>query len=346
MAELGKLWAGRAFGTNTGNLFAEIDSQTGVLAGTLRFSDTNFGLVIYKLKGMFDGSKVELEGDAIQSPPNVVTGHVTAKAVLTPSGNLKGQWGSSLGTAGTFELYPHDGDVGAQDNATGIPEQLHTQRIQVGAIRLYAQDVRSLAQVVKRDFSSGRIVVTYRSDGIENSRYIEDFEADASKLGEINYFRLNIQEPEAHGLNRNTMVELNAQGTNQIVAQGIYESWVIGKAEAVARNLRHYQKPIVTNVKRWGVTFNQIVLVVMLLSAPEIPTLLRRLSFAAIVILLLALFTAAHKRWVPTAQVFMAQRTPGIFERAWPIILSWLIAATATLAASYAFYVLNGKAPP
>lgn len=48
MPTLGKLWAGRIFGTNTGNFFLEVEcSQEGQVTGTFRLMDTSFGLTVY-----------------------------------------------------------------------------------------------------------------------------------------------------------------------------------------------------------------------------------------------------------------------------------------------------------
>lgn len=348
MAELGKLWAGRVFGTNTGNLFVELASTTvGELAGVLRFMDAAFGLVVYEVKGTFDGSNLALEGEPKQSAPGLETGRIEAHAVLTTSGTLRGTWKSSLGTAGTFELFPHDLPPADQTKQLGspVPEQLHTARLTVGAIRLYADDVRDLAQVQRKDFSVGRLIVTYRSAGIENTRYFEDFEQAAKGIGELQYLKISIQEPEAYGINRVAVVELDSQGRNDIIVQGIHESWVIGKAEAMARQLRRYEKTLVTNTKKFGLGLNQLIFLTMLVLFPEIESLWRRAVFAVIVLCLAWALFWAHQRFLPNVVVYISPHKPGPLARAWPAILSWLIASTASLAAAIAFYFLAQRSP-
>ena len=107
MSEIGRLWAGRVFGTNTGNLFVELDQTEAGVSGTLRLLDTLYGLSIYEITGSIDGSTLEFEGEPKQVAPGVETGRFVAKATLTPQGHFRGQWQTSIGTAGTFELYPH-----------------------------------------------------------------------------------------------------------------------------------------------------------------------------------------------------------------------------------------------
>lgn len=343
MAIIGRLWAGRVFGTNTGNLFLDLEATADELRGTLRFMDNAFGLVIYEVKGTFDGSTLEFEGEPKQALPGVETGQISAKATLTPHGSLRGQWTSSLGTGGTFELFPHDPPSADQSKTpdSPVPEQLHTARLSVGAIRVYADDVRGLAQAIQNDFTVARLVVTYKSGGTEKTRYFDDFEKEAESLGVLQYFKLTIQEPEAHGINKLAVIELNSQGSNDVIVQGIYETWVIGKAEALARHLRRYEKSLVTNTKKYGLGLNQLIAVVMLLLFPEVQPLWRRAVFAAVVLGLLAALVWAHRRYLPNVVVYLTPRKPRPIARAWPSILSWLIAATASFAAAYVFYLLT-----
>ncbi|TVS00856.1 MAG: hypothetical protein EA406_00145 [Rhodospirillales bacterium] len=309
--------------------------------------DTVFGLVIYEIKGTFDGGTLELEGDAKQAARDIESGRITAKAILTPQGNLRGQWQSSLGTAGTFELFPHDLPLADQGNQVGvpIPEQLHTARQSVGAVQLYTEDVRELAQMIRKDFAVSRLVVTYKSAGIENTRYFEDFEREANSIDEIQYLKLSIQEPEAHGINKFAVIELNSEGRNDVIVQGIYESWVIGKAETLARQLRRHEQTLVTNIKKYGLGLNQFIFIAMLVLFPEVEPLWRRGVFAVIVVGLLLALVWAHWRFLPTVVIYSSPRKAGAFARAWPGILSWLIAATASLAAALAFYLLTQRSP-
>ena len=309
--------------------------------------DTVFGLVIYEIKASFDGGTLVLEGDPKQAPNGIETGRITAKATLTPQGNLHGQWHSPLGTAGTFELYPHDAAPIDHGNQAGlpIPEQVHTSRQSVGAVRLYTEDVHELVQVVQKDFVVGRLIVTYKSQGIENTRYFENFEKEAPNLGEIQYLKLSIQEPEAHGINKLAVIELDCQGRNDVIVQGIYESWVIGKAETLTRQLRRHEKGLVTNTKRYGLGLNQLLIVAMLVLFPEVEPLWRRGIFAVVVIGLTFAHVWAHWRFLPNVVVYMSSRKTSALTRAWPSILSWVITATASLAAALVFYLLTQQSP-
>ncbi len=221
MSKIGRLWAGKLYGTNTGNLSADLDSTDSPIKGIIRFMDDRWGLVVFGVMGTFDGSTAEFTGKAIQAPENIITGEITVKASLSPDGNLRGEWFSTLGTGGTFVLFPHDVPVQTQIASGALPEQLHTATRTSGAVRLYADDVRELIALFKRDFNQFRVVVTFRERGSEISKYATDFENDFVRLGTLRYLKLQIQEPEAYGINRLAIIELNATGSNDIRVQGI-----------------------------------------------------------------------------------------------------------------------------
>lgn len=342
METIGKLWAGRVYGTNTGNLFLEFDTTEGQLSGTLRVMDNLFGLTVYRVTGSFDGT-LKLIGELRQAPQGVTAGSIEASAVLTPRGNLKGEWRSSIGTAGTFEAYPHGSASSEQgtDTADDVPEQIFTSAIPLGAVRLYAKDLWKLTQFIGRDFLKGRMVVTYAARGNEVAKYLEDFRKEAGALGELRQLRLTIQEPVAHGINKVVVVDLNSRGKNEIRVQGIDESWVIGKAESTARVLRAWERSLVTTYKKFGLTLNQTIFLAMLVLIPAIVSLWQRAVFVVVVVLLLAALFQLHSRFIPNSVLYLGEQEPTFVQRAWPSILSWVIAASASLAAGLLFYWLT-----
>lgn len=116
MAKLGKLWAGRVYGTNTGNVFMELETSESGVTGTLRFLDTEHGIALYRVAGSFD-EKLVLFGMPVNSKPGAELGELTAEAELTPEGNLRGKWTTSNGTGGTFQAFPHDGHAEANQES-------------------------------------------------------------------------------------------------------------------------------------------------------------------------------------------------------------------------------------
>lgn len=342
MAVLGRLWAGRFFGTNTGNLFIELSKEGEEVAGTARLMDAAFGLNIYRMTGSFDGV-LRLHGEPVHTPLGSEAGSLDVTGTLTQEGYLRGEWHSSIGTAGTFEAYPHDLPPSGQGvlGASQTPEQIYTSTILLGAVRLYAKDLWSFAEFIRKDFVVGRIIVTYVFRGSEVTKYLEDFKGDAATLAELRRVKLTIQEPEAHGINRVVIVDLNALGQNEVRVQGINESWVVGKAEATARSLRAFESPLVTNYKKFGITLNNVIFLAMLVLIPAIDSLGQRAVFVVVVALLLTALFWLHSRFIPSAVVYLGHREPSFLQRMWPSVVSWLIAATASLVAALVFLWLT-----
>lgn len=150
LTTLGQRWAGRAFGTNTGNIYAEFRTDAGNTTGTLRFMDSELGLSRFAVVGTFDGNGLQLTGNPIAAGEGVELGTLTIRGNLHPDGQIRGNWESTLGTAGTFVLHPHDI---SQPVATNAPEQLHTAVRTVGALRLYSADVKELIGAIGRDLN-------------------------------------------------------------------------------------------------------------------------------------------------------------------------------------------------
>lgn len=342
VSKIGRLWAGKIFGTNTGNVSAEFDSSDTDVHGIIRVMDDRFGLSVFQVSGSFDGSLIDLTGTAIQAAPDISTGEITVKGTLTPEGQLRGEWSSTLGTGGAFALFPHDAQNSIPQTSYLPPEQLHSATRQLGALRLYPEDIRELVGLVTRDFSQGRVIVTYRERGNEISKYAVDFESNMQRLGDLRFLKLFIQEHEAYGINRSVLIELHADGQNEVRVQGVQESWVIGKAEAIASHLRQRQKPLATTFRKFGLNINGLLAVGALLLLPEL-SLSRRVIFAVAVVLILATIAYLHSRFIPNVLIHAGTRTSTSFDRIWPQFLSWTITATAALVAAIVYGVLRGE---
>ncbi len=343
---INKKWAGHIYGTNTGNIYIEFEEPVNdaSLIGTLSILDNQLGAAKYALAGTYTDSLI-LTGTPTLVRDGVEAGSIWAQAKLTSDGNLRGDWKSEIGTAGTFVAYPHGNEMDQLRSKDGIgpPEQLFTARKQIGALRLYAQDIAVLAQVAKGDFSSGRAIVTYSVRGSEVTRYLEDFTTDAPNLGELRKFKFHIQEPDAHGVNKVVTIDLNTFGSNDVTVQGVNESWVVGKLESIARALSEYESALVTNYKKFGLSLNQSIFLAMLVFIPAIEKIWHRATFVVGVILLLQGLYWIHSKFIPILVVYPSHKTPTFLQRMWPSTISWLIAATSALAASFLYAWMASK---
>ena len=127
MANLANRWAGRLYGTNTGNVFLDLTQDDQKISGRLRIMDSIFGVSIYEYTGTID-EEVVLNCTPSQAIDGVELGEVTVRGRLTQQGSIRGEWESTIGTAGTFEIHPHDinsSNPSAQDTN---PEQYTTKQ--------------------------------------------------------------------------------------------------------------------------------------------------------------------------------------------------------------------------
>ena len=343
MATLGRRWAGRIFGTNTGNVFAELYDDGGTLKGVIRISDDRLGLAIFDVTGgSFDGARLTFDA-APPGGPTPILGTVKATADLQPDGTLRGSWASSLGTAGTLHLHPHDTPAPAVQG-DALPEQIHSELVNLGAVRLRQADLVELVETVASGFNAGRPVVSYWEGGRERYEYADAFFA-SGKDRELRELRVMIQEPEAYGIARNVNVVLSAAGTNSVRVQGVSELWVAGKLETITRALSRRQDHVSTFYRRHGLLPNVLMFLAMLVALPEVKPWPFRAAFLIVVMAIIASAAWVHRKFIPNAQVFMGSAAPNLWKRIAGGTTAVFIDVAGTVLAALVLWILL-KQPP
>lgn len=340
MAELGRLWAGNLFGTNTGKLSLELESTVTdghESAGVLRVSDDNFGVTVYTVHVKLDGAKLTVEGTPQTEVEGLVQGNVSAEAALQPNGHLSGQWSSSIGTGGAFQLFPHVGAAVPADEKQ--PEQIYTTNKDLGALRLYRNDLSEIISVLRRKFPASKIVVTHIDRGAELMLYSDDFESKLATLDQLDWIKLNVQAAAGGGFSKSLTLDLG-QSFNRVTTQGPDESWVLGEAEATASMLRAKQSKLSTAIGKWRVNVNQLIFVAALVAMPDL-SLRNRAIFMIAVIALILLANKITQTLVPNFNLNLKGERPSWATQIWPSALSWLISATAGIAASLVYGLLQ-----
>jgi hypothetical protein len=343
MSNIAKNWNGQIYGTNTGNVAVALEDDEASLKGTIRLSDNQYGVVVYDVVGNFDSSQLALTGTPRGDlPTDVILGDLTVTGMLTPEGRIDGEWSTTIGTGGTFQLWPHTYQVRAI-NPGAVPEQLNTSTRSMGAIRLYADDVRSLIAQLIKDFSQKRAVVTYHDKGNEKNIYADEFEDILDNLPELRYLKISVQEPEMYGLNRNAMIELTAWGENVVRVQSVQEAWAMGKAEALSRHTQSFQRTLATQFRKFGLSINVVILIAALAALPGLPTFWQRLAFGGSAFGVQALIAYLHRQYVPNFILFPSKRRPSLIGRLWPGALSWGITIIGGVVAAIIYGLLNGE---
>ncbi len=345
MANLGKLWAGRAFGTNTGNLSISFESDGEELAGIVRFHDEAYGLVTYKVQGTYR-DEVELTGKAITEAEGVEYGELTVKAALTPEGSLKGEWYTSIGSGGPFVAHPHGVGAANTDKTDLGIEQFYTQAYTLGALRLAKDDVISLMEAVKKDFNAeAKLIVTYRSAGAEVTQHGKDFLAQMGGHKKLTYLKVFMQEPDEFGVNRFAFAELAEPGSNRVVAQGVREIWVEGKAQMLRSELAKNEKSIITNFKKFGLNLNQVALFVMIVAITYVPEFWMKAVVGLLVFGLIKFIGWLHVTFIPNASIRLTDVKETWITRWGSSIFSWVATLASTVLGGYLIYVLTKTTP-
>ena len=333
---LERLWAGRAYGTNTGNLFVTLEGEDASLTGILRLNEPGVGLILYNIAGSFDGNRLTLTGEPKTRIEGMALGRLAAAATLTQKGDLEGEWETDIGSAGTFVLFPHNRSQGPSLSEQ-TPDQLHTARHNFGAIGIDREQIIALAEDIQREFMKGQVVVTVVV-GSEQSRFLEDFKTLNFNADRGELVRIFVQEPEGDGTNKVVSVEFGPQ-VNWAMTQGASEAWVLGKLEGLKRDLGRFERTYSTNFRRYGIGINQLLLLAAIVFLPSLTGLLNRAILMAGILVLVFFLNWLHSRYLPFAAIYLGKKPKGLFATVAPSVISWLIAATAgivgTLLASY-----------
>lgn len=342
MANLGKLWAGKAFGTNIGNLSITFEKDGEELEGIVRFHDDEYGLVTYKVHGTYNNDEVLLTGDATKKTEGVEYGELTVKAALTPEGSLKGEWSTSIGSGGPFTAHPHGaGAVNTGSTDLGI-EQFYTQAYTLGALRLAKDDVISLMEAVRKDFNAeAKLIVTYRSGGAEVTQHGKDFIAQMGGHKSLTYLKVFMQEPDEFGVNKFAYAELAEHGFNRVVVQGVREIWVEGKAQTLRGELARNEKSIITNFKRFGLNLNQLALFIMIVVMVDFQSFWKRVGIGVFVLMLIKFVGWLHVTFIPNASIRLTDVKDTWITRWGASIFSWVSALTTTVIGGYIIYMLT-----
>ena len=343
MASIGKNWNGAIYGTNTGNVAVSLEGDNEALTGLIRLSDNQHGIVVYGVAGTFEEGSLKLSGVSQgEVPEGVAVGELTVTGTLTAEGRIDGEWSTTIGTGGTYQLWPHTYQV-RPTNVGVMPEQMNTSSRSMGAVRLYADDVRSLIAHVVKDFSQKRAVITFNDRGNEKKIYSDEFESILDDLPELNYLRINVQEPETYGLHRSAMIELTTWGENSIRVQSVQEAWAIGKSEALSRHVKGFQRTVATQVRKFGLTINVVITIAVLAALPGLPTFWQRLTFVSSAFGVQALITYFHSRYVPNFILFPTKKRSSWIGRFGPGFVSWGITILGGVTAAVIYGLLKGE---
>lgn len=341
---LTKRWAGKVWGTNIGNVFVTLDGEDAALTGTLRMNEPGVGIAVYAVQGSFAAPTLTLTGQAAAQIEGVVFGELTVTGAMNAKGEINGDWQTTIGSAGTFLLFPHQG--GELPSDVQRAEQFHTARYNFGAIEIDREQIIEIAESIRRDFPS--VIVTVVA-GTEQARYLEDFKQLQFAVDRAAIIKIFAQKPDGMGANQVVSIEFGPV-VNTAMTQGANEAWVLGQLETLKRDLQRYERTYITNFKRWGIGINQLMLLAAIVFLPSLGGLMDRAILMAVILALIFAVNWLHSRYVPYAAIYLREKKQGWLGKAWPRVASWGIGIVAavigSLAAAYLQGALKISAPP
>ena len=333
---LAKRWAGRVWGTNTGNVYLTVEGEDAALTGVLRINEQGVGIAVYNVVGSFAAPALTLTGTPAAELEGAVLGQFGAVGSINAKGEIHGDWQTTIGTAGTFVLFPHAG--GEQPDEAPRAEQLHTARHEFGAIEINREQAVEIAESIRRDFP---VVIVTVVAGTEQSRYLDDFKQLQFAVDKAETIKIFAQNPDGAGANQVVSVEFGPL-TNTAMAQGSNEAWVLGQLETLKRDLKRYERSYATNIKRWGIGVNQFLLLATIVFLPSLGTLRDRALLMGLVLLLVFGVNWLHSRYVPLADIQLREKKTSWLGNLWSKFASWGIGIVATAIAGAAAAYLEG----
>lgn len=341
---LTKRWAGRVWGTNVGNVFVTLDGDDAVLTGTLRINEQGVGIATYAVQGSFEAPTLTLAGNPESQIDGVEFGQLKVTGAMNAKGEIHGDWQTTIGSAGTFVLFPHTG--GEPPTDVQRAEQFHTARHNFGAIEIDREQITEIGESIRRDFPS--VIVTVVA-GTEQARYLEDFRQLQFSADRVEIIKIFAQKPDGLGLNQVVSIEFGPL-VNTAMTQGANEAWVLGQLETLKRDLRRYERTYVTSFRRWGIGINQLMLLAAIVFLPSLGGLKDRAILMAVVLALIFAVNWLHARYVPYAAIHLRPKEQGLLGKAWPRVASWGIGIVAAVIGSLTAVYLQGAlkipAPP
>lgn len=311
-----QLWAGNIYGTNTGNVFVEFVQKLGSsdLKGTLRIDDHRYGLCTYLIAGVFDGSVLSMMGEPFQIPEGAVGSPLSAKLTLSQEGVMTGTWASNAGAGGTVVLHPHSTAQPTQANIS----RLYNQKRELGTIRPTLKELRRVIATMQEETNNTAVVVSYGADHRMETVLSQHFLDDDLKPNVLGKVILQARTSQPNTLQRVIMVELDADGVNQVRAEGPDQVWVNGVVEAIHSPLKATESRLLTWIRRHGLIINQLLFLAALVWLPEVETWESRAVVLALIIGAMVTIAQLHKRLIPNTKVMLGQKDTTGWSRLLP----------------------------
>lgn len=333
---LTKRWAGKAYGTNIGNVFLTLEGEDNALTGVLRMNEPGVAITVYAVQGSFEAPTFKLIGQSQADVEGMEFGELAVTGIMNSRGEIQGDWETTIGTAGTFILFPHFG--GDLPQVGPIPDQFHVARHNFGVVEIDRNQITEIAENIRRDFP--QVIVTVFA-GTEQANYLDDFKELQFTVDKAEILKIFARKPDERGVDQVVSIEFGPH-LNVAVAQGANKAWVLGQLESLKHDLKQYERSYITNFKRWGFGLNQLMLLAAVVLLPSFSSLLDRVIFMGAGLSLIFGVNWLHSRYLPFAAIHLREKKQGFLKRFGPSAASWVLGIVAAVAAAMVGAYLQG----
>ena len=332
-------WAGRIYGTNTGNVYVRLREELdGSLVGDLHVNDDRLGVTVYNIDGAFDGRSLSFSGFTKETPEGEEVGKIEASGELTAKGEIEGDWSSTFGFAGRFVLFPHQRSKTEESN----PDQLHIARQDFGPVVVSKSDIEEIAELIQKDFDNP-VVITVTGE-TEQSNYLDRFTKIRFSEKFAAVVKIRAQSQELDGIARVVQVEFGPQ-FNFVLAQSSDEAWARGKRDMLSHNLKRFETSYISLWKKFGFGINQAFFVALLIFLPDLTSNSDR-AILVIGFFIISQGIAFIDKRIRHASIRLTEGKPNFFEKYGATILSWSAGVIGSVLAGLLLTFLKGWLVP
>lgn len=318
------VWAGNIVGTNTGRVFLEVLQTDNKISGSITINDDCQGAVEFQIVGKFLDGNIQFTGLTSANPDNGKESQIKLSAKLTPEGNLSGRWQIDESLKGAIYLFPHLGEV---ENVSKFEEQKYfSKNAYFGLVRLNVTELERITKIISNEFEFGKLFITYTTNTSEVTKSLLSFFSSVDvEDTPLKFFRLFVQEPDKFGVYKQVLVEFDSQNKNFIQVQGTSQVWVGGMIKNLERTLRQFEKPILTNIKKWGINLNSIAAATLLILVFELESSLSRTVCVISFLTGMYFLNFVHYKFIPTVLVNLKHNKISVWGKYNTSVLSIII---------------------
>ena len=223
-------WVGIIRGTNTGNVFVEMNQEGGRLSGIARLNDPMYGTAVYFFEGVLDGNRIKLEMRPDRSTigqtrkqsikinnrpvtvetPAVSYGDISADAIIQEDFTISGKWISTIGTGGT--LFLRNDSIIEMEKKRIAQSEVKNQAFVMMSISPEDAELEDVLNAIKRAMKKYEIDCK-RVDEVPHSGKITDLILEYIKISKYLVCDITKERPNvyyelgyAHGIGREVIL--------------------------------------------------------------------------------------------------------------------------------------------